>query len=83
MQSMETKGKTFAYTLRPLVEQDIPAFVDYINECASLEKAVDPTSLEEHLEWHSNPMNRDQQILALFTSEDGSEGKIIGSIDLA
>jgi mycothiol synthase len=78
MQSTAEKKSTFRYTLRPLVDADIPAFVDFRNECARLEEAVEPVSLEEWTEWHHSPMNDDHDTLAFLTKDDGSEGKIIG-----
>ncbi len=76
---LEKKSKC-TYTLRPLREADIPAFVEYANECAGLEEAVEPISLSEWSEWYHNPMNHDKDTLAFLTNQDGSEGRIIGNL---
>lgn len=82
MQSVSEREYTFTYTVRPLAESDIPAYIDYVNECASLEKAVDSISLDEWVEWWNSPMNHDRLTLAFLTNEDGSEGRIIGDMSL-
>jgi mycothiol synthase len=64
---------TFTYILRPLVERDIPDFVSFINECASLEKAVEPVTLDEWVEWYHNPTNRERYILALLRNDTSNE----------
>lgn len=79
--TIEKKG-TFEYTLRPMTEGDLPALVDYLNECASLENSVDSVSLEEHLDWYHSPSNHDRETLALLANEDGSEGRIIGELSI-
>lgn len=80
MQTNIDKQSTFTYTLRPLVESDIPAFVAFLNECAALEKAVEPIGLDEWVEWHHNPMNHELNTLALLQDESGREGRIIGNV---
>jgi len=82
MQSTIAKKGTFGYTLRTMTDSDIPAFIDYTNECASLEKSVDSITLDEFMDWHHNPMNHDRETLAFLTDEDGSEGKIIGDMNI-
>src|SRR5213076_2579633 len=83
MQSTIEKKGTFGYTLRAMTDDDIPAFVDYVNECASLEKSVDSTTLEEHTEWHHDPTNHDRVTLAFLRNEDGNEGRVIGDVSFA
>ncbi|MEO8289118.1 MAG: GNAT family N-acetyltransferase [Chloroflexota bacterium] len=82
MQSTAGKKSTFAYSIRPLVESDIPAFIDHTNECARLEEAVEAVTLEEWVEWYNSPMNADHQTLALLTNGDGSEGPIVGTMSI-
>jgi mycothiol synthase len=80
MQSVAEKKKAFAFTLRPLAESDIPAFIDYVNECAAREKAVEATTLEEFLQWYRSPTNEEHETLAFLTNGDGTEGRIIGEV---
>jgi mycothiol synthase len=70
--------RAFKFTLRPLVESDAEAYIAYSNECASLEKAMEPITLDKWLEWHHNPMNNERITLAFLQNEDGSEARIIG-----
>src|SRR6476469_4941744 len=82
MQSTIAKKGTFGYTLRAMTDSDILAFIDFTNECASLEKSVDSITLDEFMDWHHNPMNHDRDTLAFLTNEDGSERKIIGDMNI-
>jgi mycothiol synthase len=83
MQSIAEKKKAFAFALRTLADGDIPACVDYINECAALEKAMEPITLEEFLQWHNSPTSDDHETLAFLTNEDGREGRIIGDVSFS
>jgi len=78
---MGKKG-TFGYALRAMTESDIPALVDYTNECAALEKVLDSTTLEEYKQWHTSPSNYDRETLAFLTNDDGSEGRIVGQMNV-
>jgi len=80
MQSIAEKKKAFAFTLRPLADSDMPAYVDYINECAAREKAMEPITLDELLQWHNSPTRDEHETLAFLTNDDGSEGRIIGDM---
>lgn len=79
IQTGTTKKSAFAYTLRPLAESDIPAFIAFNNECARLEEAVEPVTLDEWVEWYHNPMNHEHNTLAVLQDEAGGEGRIIGN----
>ena len=64
-------------------EDDIERFVDFTNECASLENVIESITLEEFTEWHYSPANRDKMTLALLAGKDGGEGKVIGAVSFA
>src|SRR5947209_996364 len=76
--SIETPTQ-LAFSLRPLTEADLPAFVEASNEWATLEDVVDSTSLGEMSDRLQSPMNRETITLAFALNEDGTEGKLIGS----
>ena len=82
MQTAEKKN-TFAYSIRPMAESDIEATVEYINECAALETAVESVTLEEFLQWHNRPSNDDHETLAFILDEEGNEVRIIGDMNLS
>lgn len=69
----------FTYTLRPVREDDFPAYVDFLNECAVLEPAVESISLDEASNWFHDPNNNDHDTLAFLTNADGSEGRIVAT----
>jgi mycothiol synthase len=79
---METTVETFVFTVRPITEADYPALVDFLNECAAQEEAVDSITLEEAMTWYRDPRNNSHETLAFAVNEDGSEGKLIGDVDV-
>jgi mycothiol synthase len=66
-----------------MADSDIEAVVEYINDCAALEPAIDSITTEEFLEWYKRPSNEDHETLAFLTKEDGSESRIIGDMNFS
>jgi mycothiol synthase len=71
-----------AFTLRLLTENDLPAFVDAVNEWAAREDVLDTTTLSETIEWFHSPLNYEVNVPAFALNDDGSEGKLIGLVSL-
>jgi mycothiol synthase len=73
---------TTFYTIRLMTDDDIPAAVTYYNDLAKIETFYEPANAELIAEWRRNPMNREQVSLAFLREEDGSEGRVIGSVSV-
>jgi mycothiol synthase len=83
----------FKYSIGDLSENDLPALVDFFNECERLEPMDESITLGEFTDWYHNPMNHSLYLPARLDDDStverdtadggprGGEGKIIGCIE--